>query len=81
MAQKTFYYVQQFIREKGKMRPGNVFEASNERTATLRAEKLEGSKTVGAIAYSKTGDPVDGIWDDDPVILGVYGEVPEEVSI
>jgi hypothetical protein len=33
----------------------------------------------GAVAFSKTGDPQLGAWDD-AVILGRYGDVPDDLA-
>jgi hypothetical protein len=33
----------------------------------------------GAVAFSKTGDPQLGKWDD-AVILGRYGDVPDDLA-
>ena len=33
----------------------------------------------GAIAFSKTGDPQLGEWDD-AIILGRYGDVPDDLA-
>lgn len=77
MARQTFFYVQPFIRKGKGVERGNPYEASNERAAVTRAARLD-AKTVGAIAFSRTGDPLDGEWDDEATILATYGEVPRE---
>jgi hypothetical protein len=40
---------------------------------------MEGGDGKGAIAFSKTGDPQLGEWDD-AVILGRYGDVPADLA-
>ena len=42
------------------------------------AARMEGPER-GAVAFSKTGDPQLGEWDD-AVILGRYGDVPDDLA-
>lgn len=78
MAQKTIVSVQPFVRVKGGIGLGAAYEVSSERLAKRYAEeRIDGESVVGAVAISQTGDPQLGDWEE-PVILGVYGEVPEE---
>jgi len=80
MAQKTICSVQPFVRMKGGIGQGVAYEVASERQAKRYAEqRIDGKKVVGAIAITQTGDPQLGDWEE-PVILGVYGEVPEGVG-
>jgi hypothetical protein len=38
-----------------------------------------GRITMGAVAFSKTDDPLSGEWDD-AVILGRYGDLPDDLA-
>lgn len=53
-------------------------EAPNVFAAQRRAEALVGKK-AGAIAFSRSGDPALGEFED-AVVLGRYGEAPEDLS-
>ena len=60
---------------------GGPIECTSAGTAILLAEVL--SKTagvVGAVAFSRTGDPDIGIFDD-AVVLKRFGEVPTDLTI
>lgn len=54
-------------------------EAPNAFAAQRRAEALVGKK-AGAIAFSRSGDPALGEFED-AVVLGRYGEAPEDLSL
>jgi hypothetical protein len=40
---------------------------------------MEGAEGKGAVAFSKTGDPQLGEWED-AVILSRYGDVPDDLA-
>ena len=64
-----------------KAHAGGPIECAGAGTAILQAEVL--SKTagvVGAVAFSRTGDPDIGIFDD-AVVLKRFGEVPTDLII
>jgi hypothetical protein len=74
----TYHVVMTFIRnEDGELvadPPGEMPSAS---AATSRARSLSATK-AGAIAFSRTGDPMLGEFAD-AVVLFKAGEVPEDV--
>jgi hypothetical protein len=73
----TYYGVQPFesaARGRSKVLAPVVAQSASE--AVRRAERLAAEKG-GAIAFSRTGDPTFGEFDD-PVILGRFGEVPKD---
>lgn len=73
----TFYVVQPFLRRgAADVVPGDAYEAPSASLAVKRAQALS-AETVGAIAFSRSGDLSSGEFDD-AVILGMYGTIPDE---
>jgi hypothetical protein len=80
MADVTYYVVLPFIRnEDGELVAEEGVEAPSAFSAQRRAQAMLGKK-AGAIAFSRTGDPAIGEFQD-AVILGRYGEVPGDLSV
>ena len=79
MANVTYHVVLPFIRDDdtGELvaEPGQ--EAPSEHSAMSRARAMIGRK-AGAVAFSRTGDPAIGDFED-AVILGRYGETPDDL--
>ncbi len=77
MANVTYHVVLPFIRDDdtGELvaEPGQ--EAPSEHAALSRARAMVGRK-AGAIAFSRTGDPAIGDFED-AVILGRYGDTAD----
>ena len=62
-------------------RPGEAVECFNPNAAIVRAETLSRQPgNVGAVAFSRTGDPATGDFSDAKV-LRKFGEVPEDLSV
>lgn len=82
-ARKTVYVIQPFAMEKKRggprMTAGRPIEAQTADAARRRAQRLAEAGGA-AIAFSRTGDPVAGDWDD-AVILATCGTVPEEALV
>lgn len=79
MAKKTYYVVQPFENTaKGRSKVLQPFEVPNERSALIRAEAW--AKKGGAIAFSRSGDPELGDYDE-AIILGKFGDIPREFEI
>jgi hypothetical protein len=55
-----------------------LFEVRSSAQARSTASRTVG-EGKGALAFSKTGDPQVGIWQD-AVILGRYGDVPDDLA-
>jgi hypothetical protein len=73
---KTFYVVQPFSKGKrGALKADLPIQVSSEGSAIRRAESLAETK-VGVLAFSQSGDPEMGDFDE-PVVLARHGEVPE----
>jgi hypothetical protein len=78
----TYHVALPFIRaEDGTIAPGEAIECRNARAAILRAEilsRIQGN--VGAIAFSRTGDPDVGKFED-AVVLKTFGELPSDLTM
>ena len=74
---ETHFIVQPFVRARrgNRLVPGEARQVSDATTAKRVAQAHAGA--LGAVAFSRTGDPETGDFDD-AVILGSFGEVPEE---
>jgi hypothetical protein len=79
MARLTYYVVLPFFRTSdGEVLADEPIEVSDADRARRQAERVARSKG-GAIAFSRTGDPVTGEFDD-AVILASFGEVSNDLS-
>ncbi|GGC70500.1 hypothetical protein [Chelatococcus reniformis] len=75
----TYYVVQPFVRdEEGVLYALEPIEARDMGSASRRA-RAYADAGGGGIAFSRSGDPSSGDWDD-AVVIGRYGEIPEEVE-
>lgn len=73
----TYYVVQSWQEgRKGVLIPDDAMEAPSEYAALSRARMLAMGKPA-VIAFSRTGDPDLGVWED-AVILCQHGIVPVE---
>lgn len=80
MADVTYYVVLPFVRdEDGELVAEEGVEAPSAFSAQRRAQGML-AKKAGAIAFSRTGDPRIGEFQD-AIILGRYGEVPGDLSV
>ena len=77
MASVTYFVVLPFVwYADGELVAEEAAEAPNGHSAASRARSMVGRK-AGAIAFSRTGDPSIGEFDD-AVVLGRYGETPSD---
>lgn len=80
MANVTYFVVLPFVRdEDGELVAEEGVEAQSAISAQRRAQAML-AKKAGAVAFSRTGDPAIGEFDD-AVVLGCYGETPSELLI
>jgi len=81
MADVTYYVALPFLQDgTGALVAGESEELQSPSAAIHRAEalsKLAGS--IGAVAFSRTGDPSIGEFDD-AVVLRKFGDVPGNLS-
>lgn len=69
------------LADDGTVVAGGPIECASAGTAILLAEVLpKTAGVVGAVAFSRTGDPDIGIFDD-AVVLKRFGEVPTDLTI
>jgi hypothetical protein len=79
MTEVTYFVALPFVAADGIV-PGEAVECFNPNAAVMRAESLSHKPGhVGAVAFSRTGDPATGDFSDAKVIRK-FGEVPEDLS-
>ena len=80
MASITYYAAIPFVQnEDGELFAGEAKEAPNEHLAKRHASSMAAANYIGAVAFSRTGDPSTG--DFEPaVILARYGNIPADIS-
>ena len=78
----TYYVAITFtVTDDGTVAPGEAIECPSAGTAILRAEVLSRTRgNVGAVAFSRTGDPDVGVFED-AVILKKFGNIPIDLSM
>ena len=75
MPSVTYYAALPFTRgEDGDLAPGEALECQTSRAALREAARMAAC-SAGAVAYSRTGDPAIGEFDDAK-ILEIFGETP-----
>jgi len=81
MAEITYYVAMPFLRdESGVLVAGNAEECQSSTTALRRAEMMSRlAGNIGAIAFSRSGDPMKGEFSDAR-LLRSFGHVPEELG-
>jgi hypothetical protein len=82
MTTLTYYVALPFIRaDDGATVPGEAIECPNAATAILQAEFLsQAAGNVGAIAFSRTGDPDVGKFED-AVVLKTFGDLTVDLTM
>lgn len=80
MADVTYFVALPFIAADDGVAPGEAVECFNPNAAVMRAEALSRkSENVGAVAFSRTGNPATGDFSDAKIIRK-FGEVPADLS-
>jgi len=80
MAEETYFVALPFIATDEGVAPGQPVECFNANAAVMRAEALSRKQGhVGAVAFSRTGDPATGVFSDAEVIRK-FGDVPDDLS-
>jgi hypothetical protein len=80
MAEVTYYVALPFIASNDGVAAGEPTECFNPDAAVMRAEALSRKEgNVGAIAFSRTGDPATGDFSNAKVIRK-FGAVPDDLS-
>ncbi len=76
MACETVYIVQVFTAGKGKnLKPDAPIVCKSSVGAVRTAERLALTK-LGVVAFSSTGDPEMGNYDEEPTVFFRNGEIP-----
>jgi hypothetical protein len=80
MSEITYYVALPFVAADDGLEPGEPMECFNPNAAVMRAEALSRKEGhVGAVAFSRTGDPSIGDFSDAKLIRK-FGEVPNDLS-
>jgi hypothetical protein len=80
MADVTYYVALPFVAADDGAAPGEPAECQSSHAAIRKAEQLSRIiGNVGAVAFSRTGDPAVGEFSD-AVVLKAFGEVPDNFS-
>jgi hypothetical protein len=80
MSEVTYYVALPFVADDDGIAPGEPTECFNPNVAVMRAELLaRKAGHVGAVAFSRTGDPATGDFSDAEVIRK-FGNVPGDLS-
>lgn len=78
MADVTYYVALPFVAADDGAAPGEAVECASAANAISRAESLTRKEgVVGAVAFSRTGDPMAGEFSD-AIVLRLLGEVPAD---
>jgi hypothetical protein len=78
MARETVHIVQSFIAGRGnRLKADQPVPCKTAEAARRMAERLAQTK-LGVIAFSSSGDPELGEYDDEPVVIFKAGRLPEQ---
>jgi hypothetical protein len=80
MSEVTYFVALPFVATDDGIAAGEPTECFNPSAVVMRAEALSRKEGyVGAIAFSRTGDPATGDFGDAKV-LKKFGDVPDDLS-
>jgi hypothetical protein len=80
MSELTYFVALPFVATDDGIAAGEPAECLNPSAVVMRAEALSRKEGyVGAIAFSRTGDPATGDFSDAKV-LKKFGDVPDDLS-
>jgi hypothetical protein len=80
LAEVTYYVALPFVASDDGVAAGEPTECLNTNAAAMRAEALSRQEGhLGAVAFSRTGDPATGDFSDAKVIRK-FGDVPDDLS-
>ena len=80
MTQVTYFVALPFVSSDDGVAPGEATECFNPTAVVMKAEALSRkSGHVGAVAFSRSGDPATGDFGDAQLIRK-FGEVPDDLS-
>lgn len=80
MTEVTYYVALSFVMADDGPAPNEGIECMSANAAIMRADSLlRIAGNVGAVAFSRTGDPALGDFND-AVLLRAFGSVPSDLS-
>ena len=80
MAEVTYFVALPFVAADDGIAAGEPTECFNPTAVVMRAEALSRKPGhIGAVAFSRTGDPATGDFGDAKIIKK-FGEVPDDLS-
>ena len=80
MTDVTYYVALPFATGDDGPEPREAVECTSANTAIMRAERLARTEgNIGAVAFSRTGDPGSGEFAD-AVLIKAFGAVPDDLS-
>jgi hypothetical protein len=80
MTEVTYYLALPFVASDDGIAAGEPTECFNPTAVVMRAEALSRKPGhVGAVAFSRTGDPATGEFGD-AVVIKKFGDVPSDLS-
>ncbi|QOG19139.1 MULTISPECIES: hypothetical protein [unclassified Bradyrhizobium] len=80
MSEVTYYVVLPFVITDDGIAPGEAVQCFNPNSAVVRAEAFSHKPGyVGAVAFSRTGDPARGHFRDAKIIRS-FGSVPNDLT-
>jgi hypothetical protein len=80
MAEVTYFVALPFVAAKDGLAPGEPVECFSPNAAAMRVEALSRREGhVGAVAFSRTGDPATGDFSDAQIIRR-FGNVPDNLT-
>ena len=80
MSEVTYYVALPFVLANDGIAAGEAVECFNPNSAVMKAEALSRKPgNVGALAFSRSGDPATGDFGDAELIRK-FGDVPDDLS-
>jgi len=80
MAEVTYFVALPFVAVDDGVAPGEPVECLSPNAAVMRADALSRKEGhIGAVAFSRTGDPATGDFGDATIIRR-FGDVPDDLS-
>jgi hypothetical protein len=76
MARETSYFVQAFNAGRGESLKADAPIACKTQAGALRTAERLALSQLGVVAFSSTGDPEMGDYDDEPTVLFRQGRIP-----
>jgi len=76
MARETIYFVQAFNAGRGENLKAAIPIACRTQAGALRTAERLALSQLGVVAFSSTGDPEMGDYDDEPTVFFRQGQIP-----